>query len=237
MAGRDCNVYGRGPNSAVPMRTIVAPSRIAASKSPLMPIESVSSRQPVVLSASSSARSRANQERCRERSLSAGGMHISPRNARRGSFATDGKGSDLYRGDTAFARLACDVHLEAHVERGKEWRALGGKPFCDPETIHGVHPAKGFRDRARLVRLDAADEMPRERPIAQRGNLREPLLQVALPEVGDAAVGGRLEQFGGVALGGSEECDRLRTPTGRNLGSRDAFAQLLDTHRQILRTH
>jgi hypothetical protein len=34
---------GLGPNTAVPTRTIVAPSAIAASRSPLMPIDRVSS--------------------------------------------------------------------------------------------------------------------------------------------------------------------------------------------------
>ena len=41
----DCT-YGLGPNKAVPTRTMVEPSAIAASKSPLMPIESVSSPAP-----------------------------------------------------------------------------------------------------------------------------------------------------------------------------------------------
>ena len=36
-------LQARGPNSAVPTRTWVAPSLMASSKSPLMPIDSVSS--------------------------------------------------------------------------------------------------------------------------------------------------------------------------------------------------
>src|SRR6185436_10481645 len=38
--------FSRGPNIAVPMRTSVAPSAIAASKSTLVPIDRVSSPRP-----------------------------------------------------------------------------------------------------------------------------------------------------------------------------------------------
>src|SRR5579871_3711048 len=49
----------RGPNRAVPMRMWVAPSRIAASKSELMPIESASSERPSRTRSSRSPRCRA----------------------------------------------------------------------------------------------------------------------------------------------------------------------------------
>ena len=47
---RASSAYVSGaPNSAVPIRTMVAPSSIAASRSPLMPIESVSSASPLAV--------------------------------------------------------------------------------------------------------------------------------------------------------------------------------------------
>ena len=68
--------------------------------------------------------------------------------------------------------------------------------------------------------------MPAQRPLPQRGNVRQPFLQVARAEVAQPAVGGSGELLGGVALGGGEECDRLRTPAGDGAGARDALAQL-----------
>src|SRR6185312_1951245 len=80
--------YPRGPKIAVPIRTMVAPSWIAASKSPLIPIDSVSRPRPPAFRESRSALSLANHSRCRAGSACSGGMHMSPRSARRGKAAT-----------------------------------------------------------------------------------------------------------------------------------------------------
>src|SRR5205814_2011294 len=65
---------GRGPKTAVPTRTSVAPSSIATSKSPLMPIESSASpcRSP-------SLRSARNHGRAPSASGASGGIAMSPR--------------------------------------------------------------------------------------------------------------------------------------------------------------
>src|SRR6266545_562433 len=65
---------GRGPKMAEPTRTMVAPSSMATSKSPLMPMEQCSSP-----AASRSSRSRLNQGRDASAVSVAGGMHMSPR--------------------------------------------------------------------------------------------------------------------------------------------------------------
>src|SRR5439155_1575768 len=74
---------GRGPKTAVPTRTIVAPSSIATSKSPLMPIESSASpcRSP-------SLRSVRNHGRAPSASGASGGIAMSPRTRTWPSAAT-----------------------------------------------------------------------------------------------------------------------------------------------------
>src|SRR4029453_18086858 len=73
---------GRGPQIAVPTRTTVAPSSIATSKSPLMPIDS--SVRPCC---SPSLRSARNQTRESSASFPSGGIAISPRTFTPGSAA------------------------------------------------------------------------------------------------------------------------------------------------------
>src|SRR6266436_26123 len=67
----------RGPKIAVPTRTMVAPSSIATSKSPLIPMEQCSSP-----AASRSSRSRLKNIRDASALSVAGGMHMSPRTSR-----------------------------------------------------------------------------------------------------------------------------------------------------------
>src|SRR5262249_39647513 len=67
----------RGPKIAVPTRTMVAPSSIATSKSPLMPMEQCSRPE-----ASRSSRRRLNHFRDASALSAAGGMHIRPRASR-----------------------------------------------------------------------------------------------------------------------------------------------------------
>src|SRR6202011_3222671 len=55
--GHGVVIVARAPKSAVPMRTTVAPSSIGASKSPLIPTESVSRPAPAGFSSSLRARS------------------------------------------------------------------------------------------------------------------------------------------------------------------------------------
>src|SRR5882672_7355747 len=68
---------GRGPKMAVPTRTMVAPSSMATSKSPLMPMEQCSSP-----TASRSSRRRRNHGRDASAESVAGGMHMRPRTSR-----------------------------------------------------------------------------------------------------------------------------------------------------------
>ena len=116
-------------------------------------------------------------------------------------------------------------------------RALCREPLGDLQAVECVHPGEMLRNGARLVRLHAADEVPGEAPLLQCGNLRQPLLQVALAEVLEAAISGRGEQFGGLPLADREECDRVRTPPGRSGGPCQPFAHRAECGGQILRTH
>jgi len=100
-----------------------------------------------------------------------------------------------------------------------------------------MYPGERFRDRPRLVGLDAADEVPGERAASQRRDLRQRLLQVALTEIGDTAVGRGGEQLRRLRLADRKECDRLRTTAGGGRGPRHAFAHLVQHRGQILRIH
>ena len=76
----------RAPKIAVPTRTSVAPSAIAASRSADMPIDSVSTARPAARHARRSTRASArNCARCRATSSVGSAMPMRPRSASRGS--------------------------------------------------------------------------------------------------------------------------------------------------------
>ena len=78
----------RGPNSALPMRTIVAPSAIADSRSAVIPIDSVSAASPAWRARSSRSRRLRNCARCSVVSGVSAAIPMNPRKASRGSCAT-----------------------------------------------------------------------------------------------------------------------------------------------------
>ena len=70
-------------------------------------------------------------------------------------------------------------------------RALLAQALGHAQPVHRVHPGEAGGDRARLVGLHAADEVPGERPILQCRNLAEPLVEVTLAEIGEPQICGR----------------------------------------------
>ena len=175
-----------------------------------MPIDSVSSAAPWALSCPCSGRALANQARWRSGSLSCGGMHIRPRSLRRGSCATAAAScGQLGRVDAALGELAGDVHLQAHVQGRGVVGSLRRQPLGDLQPIDGVHPGEVLGDRARLVGLQPADEVPGERVVAQRRDLRQRLLQVAFAEILEAQAGRGGQRFRRLGLADRQECDRV----------------------------
>ncbi len=174
----------RGPNMAVPIRTIVAPSAIAASRSALIPMDSVSSACPRRLRSASSSRSRRKGARCAVASAAGSGMHIRPFSSRRGKRATDAASAGSAVGvDTAAGRIDAVPHLQQDLERRGVMRSLLVEPLRDPLAIDAVHPVEMRGHVASLVRLQPADEVPGDRQAAQRLELGQRLLQVVLAEI------------------------------------------------------
>ena len=73
---------------AVPIRTMVAPSAMAESKSSVIPIESVSRFKPWAFSESWALRTAANVARCAAVSKVGAGMAINPRRLMFGNAST-----------------------------------------------------------------------------------------------------------------------------------------------------
>ena len=106
----------RGPKMAVPTRTMVEPSAMAASKSALVPIDSVSRAQAVFIQVVEHLRAfRGTTAAGARRSLSAGGMHMRPRS--RSAWQVAHRAARAARIsaalDAALAGLATDVQLQA----------------------------------------------------------------------------------------------------------------------------
>src|SRR5207249_40751 len=130
---------GRGPKIAVPTRTIVAPSSIATSKSPLIPIES--SRSPWRSRSFASVR---NQTRASAGSRPSGGITISPRTLTWSSFVTASSRSPSPSGatppfDASPATVTC---TSASTGRPPAARGGTGDPLAPtlqtgPDVLHG----------------------------------------------------------------------------------------------------
>ncbi len=172
---------------ALPTRTMVAPSAIAAAMSPDMPIESVSIVKPPARSAlgqhaqpgKGGALQRRVGLRFRNRHQAAQRQVRQRRDLARQLRQFGGRGA-------ALGGLAADVHLQADVQRSHLGRTLFGQALGDFQALHGMHPGEAGGDRARLVALDRADEMPFDRRIRLRarhgGDLFDAFLQIVFTE-------------------------------------------------------
>ena len=172
----------RCPNSADPIRTIVAPSAIAASRSSDIPIDSVSTASPAARQDSNSAE---NPE------LAAPGRHqrvgsampIRPRKFSCGSAATARASASAVSGRNA-AFVDSPLMLTCtHTLRGG-FRAAASRtagPRCAPGRW--CAPSRSARPRRRLVALERADEVPfHVRKVDERAHFRQGFLHVVLPE-------------------------------------------------------
>ena len=220
----DLLIQSRGPKMAVPTRTMVAPSATAASRSALMPIDSVSSECPCRSSSSASSRSRRKGPRASASSVCGGGMHMSPRSRRRGRPATiSASARHLRRRDAALAVFRGQPDLQQHVERAGVMRPLGAQPLGDPCPVERMHPLESLCHVAGLVRLQLADEMPGERQVPQRLELGERFLDVVLAELPLTGRGGGAHGPGRLLLAHREQGDR--TGRGRPAGRPTRSAQ------------
>ena len=228
----------RGPKSAVPIRTSVAPSAMADSKSALMPIDSVSSLWPLAFSSSSSARRRANTARAAadirlRRRYAHQAAQADPRQlGRRRRQPADRAGLD-----TALVRFRHQLHLNAQVERRCVKGSLFRQPPGDAESVDAVHPIEAFGDGAGLVGLNAADEMPAQLEVGEPIHLGQGLLKVVFTEIRDARRGGHAHRFGSLGLGDGNQGDRGRVSPGCCGGPEYPRPDVVHMKRRILRTN
>jgi hypothetical protein len=89
-------------------------------------------------------------------------------------------------------------------------------------AIERLHPLKMARDIARFVRLNGTDEMPLQRQIAQRFDLRQRVIQIIFAELGDAARCCSPDHVDRLRLRCSYQADRVARPTASLGGVRDS---------------
>ena len=151
----------RGPNTAVPIRTMVAPSATAASRSSVMPMERVSRARPSPRRRSyTSTRGRSTARLPIEPGAGPGNGHQAPE-AQPGELG-DRRGElrGLVDPHPRLGRFLAHVDLETHVERRQPRRALVAQAPCDAQPVHGLDPVEALRHRPRLVGLKGAHEVP-----------------------------------------------------------------------------
>src|SRR3990172_10992941 len=115
---RNVHAFSRSPKIAVPTRTMVAPSAIAASRSADMPIESVSSARPPCTSSSFSSRSVRKRRRCSCASDVGSGTAIRLRSCRRGSAFTCRASGATASGATPLLLASLETLTSMHTWRG-----------------------------------------------------------------------------------------------------------------------
>ena len=104
---------------------------------------------------------------------------------------------------------------QSDLQVGQVGGALGGQALGDLQAVDAVHPGEVFRDRAGLVALDGADEVPDDIEVCQRIHLRESLLEIALPEVPLTGSMGGADDFGIEGLRHGDQLNVARVAAGR----------------------
>ena len=171
------------PKMAVPMRTMVAPSATAASRSWDMPMDRVSSGKPAARIVAKISRSRRNGARWAVKSSAGSGMAIRPRKFSRGKAAIAWHSARASVGRaTALAGFAGDIHLDTDLQWRQRGRPLRREPFGNLEALDRMHPGEMFGNQARLVALQRADEMPLQIEVDRGPCLVDRLLDVILSE-------------------------------------------------------
>ena len=96
-------------------------------------------------------------------------------------------GASSVGGDAALAGLVRQPHLDTYIERRRVVRALLVEAHGDALAIERVHPVKVLGDGARLVGLQLSGEVPGQRQVGERCELRQRFLQVVFAEIPLAA--------------------------------------------------
>ncbi len=116
-------------------------------------------------------------------------------------------------------------------------RPLLGEPAGDAQAIHALHPVEAFGNRAGLVGLDAADEVPLQVQVGELVHLGQSFLQIVFTEIRDAGGCGQAHRFGRLGLGNGDQSDRIGVPAGGNGRTTYPRPDVVHMERQILRTN
>ena len=114
-------------------------------------------------------------------------------------------------------------------------RALRREAFGDLEAVDGVHPGEILGHGARLVSLQAPDEMPGQLAPGERLDLGQAFLQEILAEVLDAGARGGVDCCAALALRNGQKRDGIDTSGGCPAGLCDTTLSGLGALRAILR--
>ena len=141
-----------------------SPSAIAASRSSLMPIDSVSSCEALLADRLEQAAQRAMRHPLRLEAV--GGLRDRHQPAQAEPRQLRDRGGErrrVGRRHAALSRLAADVDLNAHLQRRQVRRPLLGEALGDLQPIDRMDPVEMLGGEARLVALQRADQVPLER--------------------------------------------------------------------------
>ena len=161
----------RRPKIAVPTRTRVEPSAIAASRSSLMPIDKVVKRQALRLQRIQQFTQHPVRCALRLKRLRRGRNGHQPAQAHplgRQRRHRGGQRRQLLRRDAAFARLAADVDLQAQLQRRQMRRPLIGQALRDAAAGRPCAPSRKASATARVLLLCKGPIRCHSRPRAAR---------------------------------------------------------------------
>ncbi len=230
--GAHWGARGLGPKSALPMRTWVAPSSTAISKSSLMPIERSprnSSKPGARATRSRSSASARNQGRdCS--GASAGRRHRhEPDDFQRSKLGEVlERARKIRRSESVLGGFTGDVHFEEARDRASGAGRLLIEGFGQAQPIDRVDGGEGRHRGAGLVGLQRPDEVPLDAG-RREGDLRQRLLHAALAEHGDAGGEGGGDQLGRLLLAGGDQGHGSRVAAGPGRGRLDAGPDLGDS--------
>ncbi len=218
---------GRAPKIALPTRTMVAPSAIAASRSADMPIDSVSTGEPGGPGRVEHCRNVRNCERCRATSARRLGDPHQPAQPQAGKPRHRlRQRHGRVRRDAALGRLPADVDLNADVERRHGGGPRARQPFGDRHPVDRLHPGEALGRRLRLVALQRPDQVPlKPRQVGRRVHLRRRLLHVVLAEGAQPERVRRAHRVGPERLAHRQHGDGARVAASRRRRPPDARRQ------------
>jgi hypothetical protein len=226
---------------AVPTRTKVLPPATAASKSPLMPMDKVSSGTGQGVAGLERVKQGAGAAVHRQGGLKVGrglgnGHEAAQHQARQGSHLLR-QGQGLRRGHARLVGAAVDVHLQAHLQRRQVGGPLLGQALGNFQAVHRMHPVKVLGHGPGFVALQRAYAMPLQcsrlsspwvlclQPGAQGQYFFHAFLHVVFAKCALAGLHGLDDGIGAKGLGDGQQCHRCWRTARLCAGFVNALAQ------------